>query len=856
MQLNPILPIDSIILIKTFAIRPINGITIFFANVPMNVLIADDNNSSCRLLRAVLETEGYAVIVAADGHEALELLERHPVDAIISDLLMPNLDGYRLCREVRQDRRWRDIPFICYTAIYGALHDEKLAFDLGADAYLRKPSSNATILGALRASIDGGRVGPNRPKALHAGLDVVNMYSQPLVANLENKYFELSEKSRLAELEGEVGVALTRRTELGEILQICSKSMVKHLEAAVVRIWVLNERKVALELAASAATDKLPEGVKLGQTIVGRIAQERRSCRTNAVLGELNAREQDWARREGVAAFAGYPLIAEDRLVGVMAIFTRKELPEATITTLGTIADALALGIQDKLADRALRESEERFRQLAASVSEVFWMTDSDKREVLFVSPAYETIWGRTCKSLLDQPSSFFDAIHPDDRTRVLDALQPWSSVPLELEYRIVRPDSSVRWIRDRAFPVRDSAGLVIRIVRVAEDVTEKREWEMQLRQAQKMQAIGRLAGGVAHDFNNLLAVICGHSALLAASSPSQQRLRDSVAEINRAAERAAALTRQLLAFGRRQVVEPKVLDLGSVLFESQNLLRRLIGEDVRLNMVVPPGLSRVNIDLSQINQVLMNLAMNARDAMPKGGELTVETRDVSFDAVSATGHPEMSPGRYVLVVITDTGCGMTPEVQARIFEPFFSTKSDSTGLGLSVVDGIVKQNGGYLTVQSCPTLGTTFSIYLPAVEDPLDESTQYTLSKPGPGNETILLVEDEDSVREVTALLLESLGYHVLQVPGADEALNLVKNKRTKIDLLLTDVIMPGMSGWDLAEEFRVHDPDIKILFQSGHTDDIVVRHGILNSKVAFLQKPFGIDALAKKVRNIFDQK
>ncbi len=822
----------------------------------MNVLIADDNNSSCRLLRAVLETEGYEVIVAADGHEALKLLERNPVDAIISDLLMPNLDGYRLCREIRQDRRWRDIPFICYTAIYGALHDEKLAFDLGADAYLRKPSSNATILGTLRASMDGGRVGPKRSKALHAELDVVNTYSQPLVGNLENKYFELSEKSRLAELAGEVGVALMRRTELGEILQICSESMVKHLDAAVARIWVHDEMRFALELMASAATDKLPDGIKLGQTIVERIARERRSYRTNAFLGELTMPEQHWARREGVAAIAGYPLIAENRLVGVLAVFTRKELPEATTTTLGTIANALALGIQGKLAERVLRESEERFQQLAASVSEVFWMIDSEKREVLFVSPAYEKIWGRTCKSLLDRPNSFFDAIHPDDRSRVVDALQVWSSAPFELEYRVVRPDSSVRWIRDRAFPVRDSAGLVIRIARVAEDVTEKREWEMQLHQAQKMQAIGRLAGGVAHDFNNLLAVICGHSALLAASSPSQQRLRDSVAEINRAAERAAGLTRQLLAFGRRQMVEPRVLDLGSVLFESQDPLRRLIGEQVRLNMVLPPVLSRVNIDLGQINQVLMNLAMNARDAMPKGGELTVETRDVNFDAVSAPGHPEMSPGRYVLVAFTDTGCGMTPEVQTRIFEPFFSTKSGSTGLGLSVVDGIVKQNGGHVTVESCPTLGTTFRIYLPAVEDPLDESAQYIHSKPVSGNETILLVEDEDSVREVTALLLESLGYHVLQVPGADEALKLVKNKRTKIDLLLTDVIMPGMSGWDLAEAFRVHDPDIKILFQSGHTDDMVLRHGILNAEVAFLQKPFRIDDLAKKVRKILNQK
>jgi PAS domain S-box-containing protein len=822
----------------------------------MNVLIADDNNINCKLLRTVLEAEGHAVIVAADGSEALRLLEHHPVDAIISDLLMPNLDGYRLCREIRQDERWRDIRFICYTAIYGTQNDEKLALELGADGYLRKPASSATILGALRAPVNGGRAGPGLSKASHAELDMVSADGHSLMTKLENKNnFEVSEKSRLADLAVEVGVVLTRRNELSEILQTCSEAMVKHLDAALARIWMLNERKVALELQASAAIEKLPEGVQLGQTIVGRIAEARTPYRTNAVLGDLSAREQEWARREGVAAFAGYPLIVEDRLLGVMGVFTRKELPEATMTTLAAIADSLAIGIQGKRAETVLRESEERFRQLAENISEFFWMTDPAKESFLYVSPAYERIWGRSCKSLLEEPGSFFDAIHPDDRPRVLNTLQAESGVPYEVEYRIVRPDRSIRWIRDRSFPVRDDAGQMIRIAGMAEDVTEKRQREMQLRQSQKMQAIGRLAGGVAHDFNNLLSVIFGHSALLAASFPSQERLRDSVAEINRAAERAAALTQQLLAFGRRQVVDPKVLDLGSVLAESRKALQQLLGEEVRLTMVLSPGVSRVNIDPGQINQVLMNLALNARDAMPQGGELTVETSRIDFEADSATLHPERQPGPYVLLTFTDTGCGMTPEVQAHIFEPFFSTKEDRTGLGLSVVDGIVKQNGGHITVVSRPGLDTTFSIYLPAAEESVDGSSQNTLSKPVPGNETILLVEDEDAVREVTALLLESLGYQVLQVSSAEEALNLVQRNRAKIDLLLTDMIMPGMSGRELAEAFRIHDPGVKVLFQSGHTDDVMVRHSILKAEVAFLQKPFSLDSLARKIRELFDQ-
>ena len=479
--------------------------------------------------------------------------------------------------------------------------------------------------------------------------------------------------------------------------------------------------------------------------------------------------------------------------------------------------------IQGTLAETAARNSEEHLRQLAENIGDVFWMIDLAKREVLYVSPAYETVWGRTCESLLEQPQSFFDAVHPDDYPRVLGAQQSELGAPYELEYRIVRPDFSVRWIRDRAFPVRDSTGLVIRIAGLAEDVTEKRQLEFQLRQSQKMQAIARLAGGMAHDFNNLLSVIFGHSALLAAGSPSQERLHDSVAEINRAAERAAALTGQLLAFGGQKSVEPRVLDLGSVLGEARSLLQRLIGEGVRLTMILSPDLSRVKIDPSQINQMLINLVVNASDAMPQGGELTIETRDVELEADSAIGHRETSPGRYVLLAVTDTGCGMAAEVQAQIFEPFFSGKRDHPGLGLWVVDGILQQNGGHLALASHPGLGTTFSIYLPAVKELPERSSQYPLSQRLTRDETILLVEDEDPVREVNALLLESLGYRVLQVSDAEEALKLGQNEQMKIDLLFTDVIMPGMSGRELAEAFCVLHPNIKILFQSGYTDDIV---------------------------------
>ncbi len=678
--------------------------------------------------------------------------------------------------------------------------------------------------------------------------------SQPLAVKSENKYQVLNERCRVAELAVEVSVILTRGHELGKCLRTCAESIAKHLDAALVGIWTHTDR--ALELQAQAVAVELPVGIEVGQAIVGRIAKERNSYRTNAVQRDLGDREQDWARRTGVSAFTGYPLVVGQRLLGVLGIFTQGELPEAMMETLAAIAEAIAGCIQCKWTEADLRESESRFRQLVENIGEVLWMTDPVEREVLYVSPACESIWGRTSETLLEQPNLFFDAIYPEDRPRVLGTLQSELDAPYELEYRIVRPDSNVRWIRERAFPIRDAEGLVNRIAHVTEDVTEKRQREMLLRQSQKMEAVGRLAGGVAHDFNNQLSVIFGHSALLAASAPSRERVRDSVAEINRAAEKAAALTQQLLAFGRRQLLEPRVLDLSSVLAESRSLLRRVIGERVRLKMLLAPRLRQVNADPVQINQILLNLALNARDAMPEGGELTIETRDVDFDSGFAFLHPETRPGSYVLMAVTDTGAGMVPEVRARIFEPFFSTKSDSTGLGLSVVDGIVSQNGGYLTVVTDPSLGTTFSIYLPAVEEPLRRPSRSAVAKPGVSNETILLVEDEDSVREVTALLLESLGYRVLQVASAEEALAFAQSKEARIDLLFTDVIMPGMSGWELAEAFRTYDPRIRVLFQSGHTDDIVVRLGILNAEVAFLQKPFSLGSLGKKIRELFDQK
>ncbi len=392
------------------------------------------------------------------------------------------------------------------------------------------------------------------------------------------------------------------------------------------------------------------------------------------------------------------------------------------------------------------------------------------------------------------------------------------------------------------------------------------RRSEEQLRQAQKMEAIGQLAGGVAHDFNNLLTIIRGYSELLLGGALDQrEKAREAVEEIRKASERASTLTRQLLAFSRRQVLAPQVLALNSIIADMDKMLRRLIGEDIQLTSSLAPDLGPVKADPGQIEQVLLNLAVNARDAMPRGGRLTIETANVSFDESYALMHPEVQPGSFVMLALTDTGCGMDAATQARVFEPFFTTKGPGkgTGLGLATVYGIVKQSGGSIYVYSEVGRGTCFKIYLPRLDEAAAAAAPAKGSGAGPmapparvdGKETLLIVEDDDSVRALARTVLRSHSYDVIEAVDADDALRWVEGHTQPIHLLVTDVVMPGMSGRELAERLTALRPELKVLYVSGYTDDAVVRHGLLEAEVSFLQKPFTPNALARKVRDVLDK-
>jgi PAS domain S-box-containing protein len=655
-------------------------------------------------------------------------------------------------------------------------------------------------------------------------------------------------------------------------------------------------------------------------------------------------------------------------------------LVKSEITPL-LLERAVRYAVQQHRSEQALRESEERFRQLAENIGAVFWLYDLAQERTVYVSPAYERIWARALDELYADPGVWLRTVHPEDAEALAGVMG--TVEPYELEYRIVRPDGEVRWIRDRGFPIRDAHGAAFRTAGIAEDITERRAaqdtlasreayfralmenaqdlvvsldlegkvrdhspsverllgysydelhgrnifeiihpedvgevlgafmsildqpgasvtreyriqmadggWrilestgynlvqhpavgavvvnshdvterrqaeqelrasEEQLRQSQKLEAVGRLAGGIAHDFNNLLTAIQGNAEMLLMEAPETGPLREDLMEIKRASIRAAGLTRQLLAFSRKQMLAPKVLDLNASVREMERMLGRLLGEDVPLVTRLNARASRVKADPGQLEQVIMNLAVNGRDALPRGGILVIETTDARLTEEDSRRYPySVVPGPYVQLAVCDEGVGMPPEVLARVFEPFFTTKEPGhgTGLGLSTVYGIVKQSGGYVWVDSEPGRGTTFRVYLPAVDAEPDrlEPVLHVLDDGGPRSATILLVEDEDAVRTLARKILERKGYAVLDARCRADARQAFEQAGGRIDLLLTDVVMPEGSGRELAEELLAVSPGLRVVFMSGYTDDALIRHGVLESRFRLIQKPFTPDAL-----------
>jgi two-component system, cell cycle sensor histidine kinase and response regulator CckA len=670
------------------------------------VLLVEDNEQNQYYLRALLDGHGWSVTSAHQGAEALAKAREEPPDLVISDLLMPVMDGYTLLRHWKADARLSRAPFVVYTATYTETNDEALALALGADAFILKPSEPDAFMARIEEVEAKARIGaPNRPgpAASEVQQPLLKLYSESLIRKLEQKTLQLEDTNR-----------------------------------------ALRDDQAELRM--------------------------------------------------------------RDRAI--------KAVPLGIVITDPHAAD----------------------------------------NPIIYASPSFSSLTGYDIEEIIGRNCRFLQGVATDVAAvaKVRAAIEAGQACTVELlNYR---KDGSSFLNQLALSPVLDDVGQLLHFVGVQTDVSERRELEAQLRQAHKMEAIGQLAAGVAHDFNNLLSVVLGYSTVIYEALAADDPLRGDIEEVRRAGERATKLVRQLLAFSRRQLLEPRVLDLGQLVLGTESMLQRLLGADITLSLFTDSTLGTIEADPTQVEQIVMNLAVNARDAMPDGGKLGIEIANVELDAAYVALHDGVSAGRYVMLAVTDSGMGMTATTREHIFEPFFTTKEadKGTGLGLATVFGIVKQSKGHICVYSEPGLGTTFKVYFPRVDKPLVQ--QWPTSPPPPlslrGNETILLVEDDEQLRVMVCMILRRQGYEVLDAHNGGEALLICEQHPAKIDLLLTDVVMPRMNGKQLAARLVPLRSGMKVLFMSGYAD-----HGALDAGAAFIPKPITPNGLLKRVREVLEQ-
>ena len=785
---------------------------------PARILIVDDERHHRNLMEVMLASEGFVLSTAASGEEALAMVEAQPFDLILLDLRMTGVDGSQVTARIKGNPATRHIPVIMVTAVDDR-EARMLGLGAGAEDFLSKPVDRAEL-----------RVRVRNLLRLKAYGEAYDKYSQMLEGEVVSRTADLVERTTTLE-------AMRRQHEL--VLD----SIADGVHGIDLRDRITIANQVATQMFG---WDELE--------LVGRLAHQtihhtradgspypQEECPIHRTLRDGESRrvtDEVFWRKDGRAFPVEYlaaPMRdADGGIAGVVVTFR----------------DITAR----RDAERQLRESEEQYRVLFESNPHPMYVVDGETLAFLAVNEAAVHHYGHSREELLGM--SIRDIGPPDAIPALPDAIRGAAVDGASSESLGVfaqrRKDGLVMQMDISAsqltFEGRDA------FLCLAMDVTEKQNLVAQLLQSQKMESVGRLAGGIAHDFNNLLGVILGYGGLLLRkieSGPDRSKLE----QIVKAGERAAGLTRQLLAFSRKQVLQPRVLDLNDLVADIEKMLRRLIGEDIELTTRLD-GVGNVKADPGQIEQVLMNLVVNARDAMPQGGQLTIQTSNVVLDEDYASERADVRAGPCVVLAVSDTGIGMTPETRRKIFEPFFTTKgqSEGTGLGLATSDGIVRQSGGHIVVTSELGHGSTFMVYLPRVDEEVRATVAAPTLRPA-GTETILLAEDEPALREITREILEEHGYVVIEAGSGDGALKSAEAYRGEIGLLLTDVVMPRMGGRDLAERLLRVRPHVRVMFMSGYTDDAVVRHGVLATSAAFIQKPFGSESLLAKIREVLEQ-
>ncbi len=569
-----------------------------------------------------------------------------------------------------------------------------------------------------------------------------------------------------------------------------------------------------------------------------------------------------------LSRFLTVPIIAEEAIVAVVGVGNKEdEYTDTDVMQLKLFMDSVWMITMRKRAEKELLASRKQYLNLVEGTPDLITRVDTEGR-LIFVNHASLKYYGLAPEECIGRLA--FDFVHPDDREGTESAFKTWLRDGGEIfTYENRQVGVNIQGHHHMVWSIRaehDENGNVSGFASTARDITDRKhaeeenvKLEDQIHQIQKMESVGRLAGGVAHDFNNMLGVILGHASLALAKTDAAKPLHDHLEEIMKAAERSADLTRQLLAFARKQTIAPKVLDLNDTVAGMLKMLQRLIGEDINLTWQPAANLWPVKVDPSQIDQILANLSVNSRDSIVGIGKITIETGNCVIDESYTTHHIDFKPGKYVTLTVSDDGCGMDKETMTHIFEPFFTTKGvgEGTGLGLATVFGAVKQNNGFINVYSEPGLGTKFTIYLPSLPGEVEPASPESVADLSPhGQETVLLVEDEPAILNMAAQILVRLGYTVLQTNSPKEAIRMAKEQDGVIDLLITDVIMPEMNGKDLADNLQSHFPLLKCLYMSGYTADVIARHGVLDEGVYFIQKPFSLPNLATKVRDVLDGK
>jgi PAS domain S-box-containing protein len=809
----------------------------------LRVLIADDAADDAELVERQLRHIGLEFVARRAADRAAferSLVELAP-NLILSDYSMGAFDALQAIALTRAHDP--DVPFIVVT---GTVNDETAAACIraGANDYVIKEHL-ARLAVVIPAALDKQRASSE---------------ARRLQSEREQLLVRETRQRKVAETLAAANLALAQGLELDASLD----TLLDHLGRLV------PYDSASVMLLEGEATLAMRAQRRAGQRVDLRtVPPTVFDARQNRILSDILSRREPvlvadaatdgrWERREGaedVRGWFGVPLVVRGKAIGIYSVdaTTPGFFTEEHVALALALAPSAASAVEIARLLEELREAAEFSQQVIASVQEGIVVHDRDGRCRTW-NPFMEELTGIPARAVLG--TSIGDAFPgggPADAQAL--ALAGDSVTSPDFEFR--RPGTlGAAWLSVRYSALRDAAGAITGVIAVVRDITEQKRMEEGLRQAQKMEAVGRLAGGVAHDFNNILNVITGYGDILLDKTPDTDPDHRRVAQILRAAERAAGLTRQLLAFSRKQVLEPRVLEPSGVLTDLRKMLERLIGEDIDFELRAGAA-GRVKVDPGQLEQVVMNLAVNARDAMPTGGSLVIETCDVDVGEEQLHGRELVPPGRYVSISVADSGHGMDEATQARVFEPFFTTKAEGqgTGLGLATVYGIVRQSGGYVWMESTVGQGTVFHVHLPRVEETPWQARPKVAPAPRRSTETVLVVEDEPAARELIAELLRDEGYTVLLAANGQDAVDTAVQWRGPIDLLLTDVVLPKLSGPVVAARVRGLQPEVKVLYMSGYTDDAISRHGVLQPGIVLLQKPFTGSELVRRVGELLDR-